>query len=64
MPTFAFAGMFYPDIRNPKLFLDYLSGLNQDFRFYVYTRFDNLLVDYKERLNGKMIIKDPVPRKE
>ena len=64
VPTFAFAGMFYPDIRNPKLFLDYLCSINRDFRFYVYTRFDNLLVDYKDRLNGKLIIKSPVPRKE
>lgn len=64
VPTFAFAGMFYPDIRNPKLLLDYLCSLNREFRFYVYTRFDNLLIDYKERLKGKMIIKNPVPRKE
>ena len=64
IPTFAFAGMFYPDIRNPKMFLDYLCSINRDFRFYVYTRFDNLLVDYKDRLNAKLIIKNPVPRKE
>ena len=64
VPTFAFAGMFYPDIRNPKLFLDYLCSINRDFRFYVYTRFDNLLADYKDRLKGKLIIKSPVPRNE
>ena len=64
VPTFAFAGMFYPDIRNPKLFLDYLCSINRDFLFYVYTRFDNLLVDYKDRLKGKLIIKNPVPRKD
>lgn len=64
VPTFAFAGMFYPDIRNPKLFLEYLCNVDRDFRFYVYTRFDNLLVDFKDRLNGKLIIKSPVPRNE
>lgn len=64
IPTFAFAGMFYPDIRNPKQFLEYLCNVDRDFRFYVYTRFDNLLVDFKDRLNGKLIIKAPVPRNE
>ena len=64
IPTFAFAGMFYADIRNPRLFLEHLATIKKDFRFIVYTRFDNLLSDYKERLNGKMIIKKPIPRTE
>ena len=64
VPTFAFAGMFYADIRNPRLFLEHLSTIKKDFRFIVYTRFDNLLSDYKERLNGKMIIKKPISRTE
>ncbi|MBO7054422.1 MAG: glycosyltransferase [Bacteroidales bacterium] len=64
IPTFAFAGMFYADIRNPRLFLDYLSIVKKDFRFIVYTRFDNLLSDYKKRLKGKMIIRKPIPRTE
>lgn len=64
VPTFAFAGMFYADIRNPRLFLDYLSIVKKDFRFIVYTRFDNLLSDYKKRLKGKMIIRKPIPRTE
>ena len=64
VPTFAFAGMFYADIRNPRLFLEHLATIKKDFRFIVYTRFDNLLSDYKERLNGKMIIRKPIPRTE
>lgn len=64
VPTFAFAGMFYADIRNPRLFLDYLCSLKQDFRFYVYTRFDALLSDYANRLQGKLIVKNTIPRKE
>ena len=64
VPTFAFAGMFYADIRNPKLFLEYLSTVEKDFRFVVYTRFDNLLSDFKEKLGSKLIVKSPIPRSE
>jgi glycosyltransferase involved in cell wall biosynthesis len=64
VPTFAFAGMFYADIRNPRLLLDYLCTVNRDFRFYVYTRFNSLLVDYTDRLKGKLIVKQPIKRTE
>ena len=64
VPTFAFAGMFYADIRNPRLFLEYLSSVQNDFRFVVYTRFDSLLSDFKEKLGDKLIVKSPIPRSE
>ena len=64
VPTFAFAGMFYADIRNPRKLLDYLSTVKQDFRFYVYTRFDALLSDYVEKMQGKLIVKSLIPRSE
>ena len=64
VPTFAFAGMFYADIRNPRKLLDYLCTIKQDFRFYVYTRFDALLVDYVEKMQGKLIVKNIIPRSE
>lgn len=64
VPTFAFAGMFYADIRNPRLFLEYLSVVDKDFRFVVYTRFDNLLADFRDRLGDKLIVKKPIPRTE
>ncbi len=64
VPTFAFAGMFYADIRNPRKLLDYLCTVKQDFRFYVYTRFDTLLVDYVEKMQGKLIVKNLIPRSE
>ena len=64
VPTFAFAGMFYADIRNPRKLLDYLCTVKQDFRFYVYTRFDTLLVDYVEKMRGKLIVKNLIPRSE
>ena len=64
VPTFAFAGMFYADIRNPRLFLEYLSSVQNDFRFVVYTRFDSLLSDFKEKLGDRLIVKSPIPRSE
>lgn len=64
VPTFAFAGMFYVDIRNPRKLLDYLCSVKQDFRFYVYTRFDALLVDYVEKMQGKLIVKKLIPRSD
>lgn len=64
VPTFAFAGMFYADIRNPRLLLDYLCSIKHDFRFYVYTRFDSLLSDYADKLKGRLIVKSPIPRNE
>lgn len=62
IPTFAFAGMFYSDIRNPKLFLDYLCSIEKPFKFIVFTRYDNLLKEYKTKLGTKLEIRQPIPR--
>ncbi|MCQ2607442.1 MAG: glycosyltransferase [Bacteroidales bacterium] len=64
IPTFAYAGMFYSDIRNPKLFLDYLCSIDKSFKFIVYTRYDNLIKEYKEKLGAKLEIRNSIPRKE
>lgn len=64
VPTFAFAGMFYADIRNPRLLLEYLSTVQKDFRFVVYTRFNSLLADYTDRLKEKLIVRQPIQRTE
>ena len=60
--TFGFAGNFYKDIRNPKLFINYLSQLNIDFKFIVYTPFPNLINQYKSILVDRLIIKNAIPR--
>ena len=64
IPTFAFAGMFYPDIRNPKPFLDYLATIDKDFRFIVYTRYTDLLIGHQSLLKDKLVIKAPIQRLE
>ncbi|MBP6128161.1 hypothetical protein [Flavobacterium sp.] len=64
IPTFIYAGVFYKGKRDPRPFLDYLSKLDKDFRFIIYTSNDSLLSDYKIKLQGKLIIKNFIPRSE
>jgi len=67
--TFAYAGLFYKDIRNPKVLLDYLVSINTNFRFIIYTNFNHpdnmeILESYIEKLGDKLIINSIVPREE
>lgn len=67
IPTFAYAGLFYSDIRNPKNFFKFLCELECDFRFYIYTNvgsMDNLscIQPFISILKEKLIIKDIIPR--
>lgn len=69
MPTFAYAGLFYSDIRNPKIFFDFLDNLDLDFRFIIYTNkavFDSYscIAPYINSLKEKLLIYDTVPRVE
>lgn len=64
VPTFAYAGTFYRDIRNPSAFLLYLSGIQKDFRFVVYTAHTELLDPFRGALGEKLILRKPVPRQE
>lgn len=61
-PSFAFAGSFIKVVRDPAALLEFLSRLNQDFRFVVYTRDVEYLVPYKPKLGNKLVIKDYIPR--
>lgn len=60
--SFAYAGTFYKDIRNPSLFLDVLSSLTTDFRFHVFTRHNELIAPYEKRLQEKLILHTPINR--
>lgn len=64
IPTFIYAGNFYNKIRDPRPFLHYLSTLNQDFKFIVYTKNATLLSDYKNKLDNKLVIRDFIPREK
>lgn len=62
--TFVYAGVFYKGIRDPRPFLDYLSELDMDFKFIVYTKGKLLTENYKMRLKDKLEIHNYIPRLE
>lgn len=67
VPTFAFAGLFYSDIRNPHILFDYLCGCKADFRFIIYTNTsvaDSFLCiePYIKRLGNKLELRNIIPR--
>ncbi|MDY4789544.1 MAG: hypothetical protein SO179_03130 [Bacteroidales bacterium] len=64
IPTFAYSGIFYKDLRDPTLFLKYLSSLDFDFKFIVYTKSISFFKQYKEILKDKLEIRDYIPRDE
>ena len=67
--TFAFAGVFYQDIRNPEFLLKYLSELDSDFMFKVYLRYNDpqitvILDKYQKMLGNKLEINYGVSREK
>lgn len=65
--TFAFAGVFYLDIRNPEFLLKALAEIDLDFRFYVYLRTKDdaisaILKKYKNILGEKLNISYGISR--
>jgi glycosyltransferase involved in cell wall biosynthesis len=62
VPTFAYAGVFRKVIRDPSTFLDYLSSLEREFKFILYTKDTDYLMPYVDRLKNKIEIRDYVPR--
>ena len=62
IPTFAFAGVFMKNTRNPSPLLDILAKSNKDFRFVVYTRTTDLLQPYINRLKEKLDVRPYIPR--
>jgi hypothetical protein len=62
VPTFAFAGTFMRNIRNPGPMLKFLSEWKEDFRFIAYTQADDLLAPFKEALGNKLEVRPYIPR--
>ncbi len=62
--TFIYAGACYHNLRNPKVFLLYLSSLKIDFRFIVFTKTTDFFSPYKELLGEKLVINGVVPREQ
>lgn len=64
VPTFAYAGGFIPNIRDPRPFLGLLSEIPNAFRFIIFTNSINLIEDFKEKLKDKLEIRGYIPREE
>jgi len=62
--TFAYAGTFLKEFRNPSAFLDFLAGLTINYKFIIYTPDATLLTPYLDLLKGKLEIRNPINRKE
>ena len=61
-PVFAYAGMFIPGRRDPSEFLNYLCSLNLEYEFHIYTRSTQLVEPFLKRSNGRIQIKELLPR--
>lgn len=62
--TFAYAGGFIPGKRDPRPFLEFLKTVKQDFKFIIYTKKTELVTPFLSDLNGKIEIRDYIPRNE
>ena len=63
-PTFTFAGSIIPGIRDPRGLLEWLSTRPEQFRFHIFTNRQNLLKQFKDLMNGKLILHKFIPRPE
>lgn len=64
IPTFAYSGTFYQDIRDPRELLDYLMSQDLNFKFIIFTNNPHLLGPYIDKLGEKMEINSYIPRFE
>ena len=64
IPSFAYAGSFIAGVRDPGQFMQYLVSLNISFRFFVFTNQSELLDEFKDKLDGKLIVSNYIPREE
>ncbi len=66
--SFAYAGVFYWDIRNPEFLFSYLDKLNMPFRFYLFMRYNDptldVLIRKYKNLEDKVIKKYSLPHDE
>jgi len=61
-PTFAYAGGLIPGGRDPRPFLKYLVNLKEDYHCIFYTRSHSLVEPYIHQAEGKIEIRDYIPR--
>ncbi|HPM03321.1 MAG TPA: glycosyltransferase [Candidatus Cloacimonadota bacterium] len=64
VPNFAFSGRFLPRLRDPIPFLNYLSTLERDFRFVVFSPNTEFLIPFKEKLGERLVVKGFIQREK
>jgi hypothetical protein len=64
MPEFAYAGRFLKGIRDPSMLMQFLKKIDVPFKFYIFTDQPEIINEYKEALNNKLIISPYIARKE
>lgn len=64
VPTFLYSGAVYPNMRDPRQFLEYLTMVDFDFKFIAYVPTDTVFGDFKEELGDKLEIRRYIPRAE
>lgn len=60
--TFAYAGNLLGGGRNPHELLDFLVNRDRDFKFIIYTRKEGPVLPYLDKANGRIEIRDYIPR--
>lgn len=64
VPTFIYAGGFIPGLRDPRPLLEFLSSVDSDFLFIIYTNNPDLIKSYKSKLGRRLEIRAYVTRPE
>lgn len=64
IPHFAYAGGLIPGRRDPKEFLEFLVNYPHPYKFDIYTQQVGLVQIYADRSQGRIEIKEYLPRKE
>lgn len=69
VPTFAYAGRFYTNIRDPRFFFDFLKSLDSPFHFDLYLNhiepyFNEMIKDAQHNVKGEIVLHDAMPREE
>lgn len=62
VPLFAYAGSIYPGHRDPTIFLSYLTQLESEFKFIIFTNNEKFYLTFKELLKHKLEIRQYIPR--
>lgn len=62
IPEFAYAGRFLQGIRDPRLLMQFLNKVDLPFRFHVFTDQVDLLKEYQNSLEDKLVVSNYMPR--